>query len=98
MNAYRLLIEPEVHDARVHLPGHVRQRIKRAMTDLASDPRLPGSTLLDVGDLDVPKGVELRRLRLEHWRSSTRSTTSRSGCGFWPCTSGRPIPMRTWPN
>ena len=34
-----LLVEPAVHKARKKLPGHVRQRIKRAISSLAEDPR-----------------------------------------------------------
>jgi mRNA interferase RelE/StbE len=68
MLRYELLIEPEVHKARKHLPGNVRQRIKQAIDAFASDPRPPKSHLLDVLNLDVPGGVEMRRLRLHPWR------------------------------
>jgi len=64
----RLLLEPEVHEARKHLPGSVRQRVKHAIEDLRSEPRPPRSESLDVTGLDVPAGVELRRLRIDPWR------------------------------
>ena len=38
MKRHALLIEPEVHDARKHLPGNVRQRMKRA--EVMSDPQM----------------------------------------------------------
>ena len=65
---YELLIEPEVHEARARLPGHVRQRIKRAISDLAVMPEPAESSDLDATGLDVPAGIELRRLRLDAWR------------------------------
>jgi len=63
-----LWLEPEVHTVRKHLPGNVRQWLKRAIDDLANDPRPSESQSLDVTGLDVPPGVELRRLRIERWR------------------------------
>ena len=69
MSRYELLIEPEVHRARRHLPGYVRQRLKQVFDDLAEDPRPTQSQQLDVTGLDVPPGVELRRLRMHPWRA-----------------------------
>jgi mRNA interferase RelE/StbE len=46
------------------LPGHVRQRAKRAIRALADNPRPSSSRALDVADFDR----ELRRLKLDHWR------------------------------
>jgi mRNA-degrading endonuclease RelE of RelBE toxin-antitoxin system len=57
-----------VHAARTHLRGNVRHRIKRAIDGLADDPRPHGSLTLDVSELDIPPGVELRRLRIDRWR------------------------------
>ena len=65
---YDLFIDPEAHVQRKQLPGHMRQRIKRAIQDLASEPRPPRSRSLDLTDLDLPPDIELRRLRLEKWR------------------------------
>ena len=63
---FHLWIEPEVHSARQDLPGNVRQRIKRVLDELLTNPYPSGSKALDVSDLDVPAKVEIRRVRLEH--------------------------------
>ena len=68
MPRYELLLEPEVHEARKRLSGHVRQRVKRAIDELADTPRPAGSHDVDVTGLDVPAGIELRRLRMDVWR------------------------------
>jgi len=68
MSSYELLIEPDVHEARRRLPGHVRQRVKRAIDDLAHAPRPPESSDVDVVGLDAPADIELRRLRMDVWR------------------------------
>lgn len=65
---YRLWIEPEVHSARENLPGNIRQRVKRLLDELITAPRPVSSKTLDVSGLDVPPDVEIRRIRLEHWR------------------------------
>ena len=65
---YLLWIEPEAHAAREELPGNVRQRIKRVLDELATIPRPPTSKELDASDMDLPPDVEIRRIRLEHWR------------------------------
>ena len=65
---YKIQIEPSSHKQRNKLPGHVRQRVKRIIDDLAEDPRPHNSQELDTADLDVPENVELRRIRLEKWR------------------------------
>ncbi len=68
MGRLDLWLEPSVHQARSRLPGVVRQRIKRAISSLADEPRPHISRALDVTGLDVPPGVEFRRLRLKQWR------------------------------
>lgn len=68
MPRYALFLEPEVHEARKHLPGHVRQRVRRAIDDLVCEPRPAASRAMDVTGLDLPIGIELRRLRMETWR------------------------------
>jgi mRNA-degrading endonuclease RelE of RelBE toxin-antitoxin system len=65
---YQVWLEAEVHTGRVELSGNIRQRIKRILTELAEQPRPALSQLLDTTGLDLPAGVEIRRLRLEHWR------------------------------
>jgi mRNA-degrading endonuclease RelE of RelBE toxin-antitoxin system len=68
MSPLELWIEPEAHQARKALPGQVRQRVKRAIEALVNEPRPHNSRGLDVTGLDVPPGVEFRRVRLEQWR------------------------------
>jgi mRNA-degrading endonuclease RelE of RelBE toxin-antitoxin system len=68
VESYRVWIEPEVHVLRNELPGKVRQRIKREIDHLADRPRPSSSLDLDTSDLGLPSGLELRRIRLEHWR------------------------------
>ena len=68
MRRYDVWIEPAVHQARKHLPGRFRQRVRRAIAALADDPRPPNSRALDVSELDVPPDVELRRIRIDPWR------------------------------
>jgi mRNA interferase RelE/StbE len=47
-----------------NLPGHVRQRIRRAIDGLARNPRPDGSKALSTPEPER----ELRRLRLDRWR------------------------------
>ncbi len=68
MMDYDLWLEPEVHDARKSLPGNVRQQVRRAIDHLAIDPRPSTSAPLDVADLVVSLGIEVRRLQLRPWR------------------------------
>jgi mRNA interferase RelE/StbE len=62
---YQLWIEDEAKAEIRRLPGHVRQRIRRAVQNLGNEPRPHHSVRLR-----TPEGVELelRRLRLERWR------------------------------
>jgi len=66
--SYDLFLEPDVHTARDDLPGNIRQRVRRALDALAAAPRHPESTAMDVADLELRAGVELRRIRMERWR------------------------------
>ena len=63
-----IIVEPEVHANRQTLPGHVRQHVHQAITALATAPRSQASRDLNTGDLDLPAGVEIRRVRLNRWR------------------------------
>jgi mRNA interferase RelE/StbE len=47
------------------LPGHVRQRVRRAIVGLRTDAQPPGSRRLDYA---AAGGIELWRLRLNGWR------------------------------
>ena len=66
--SYELFLEPEVHSARHGLPGNVRQRLRRAMESLATNPRPANSNELAIGTLMAPAGYEIRRIRLDRWR------------------------------
>lgn len=64
----RLWVEPAVIDEIARLPGHVRQRVRRAVRDLPNDPRPAQSRALDIpAELQV-ESVEARRLRMDQWR------------------------------
>jgi mRNA-degrading endonuclease RelE of RelBE toxin-antitoxin system len=65
---YDRFLEPEAHAARQELPGNVRQRVRRAIESLADNPRPHDSRALSLVDLDLPSGVEIRRVRPERWR------------------------------
>jgi mRNA-degrading endonuclease RelE of RelBE toxin-antitoxin system len=62
---YRLWIEDQAKAEINHLPGHVRQRIRRAIGDLSREPRPHDSRPLR---LDEEAPLEVRRLRLDRWR------------------------------
>lgn len=67
MSRYTVYVLPEEFRRIKRLPGHVRQRIKHAIDELADDPRPTQSKKLDVADLKDPER-EVRRLRLDSWR------------------------------
>ena len=67
MTGYTVYILPDEFRRIKRLPGHVRQRVKRAIDELAEDPRPVRSKEFDVADVEAT-GVEVRRLRLDHWR------------------------------
>ena len=62
--SYRAWIDPEALAEAHAAPGHVRQRLKRAMKDLGHDPRPASSQTLDL----PPQGFEPRRLKIGNWR------------------------------
>jgi mRNA interferase RelE/StbE len=70
--AYQVFLEPRAHAQRRKLPGNMRQRVKQAIGALAHNPRPHHSQELDLsgprGQVTLSEGIELRRLRLEHWR------------------------------
>lgn len=61
----RLWLEPRAINEIAALPGNVRQRVRRAVRDLPSDPRPAQSWALDVPADLVIEGVEARRLRMD---------------------------------
>jgi mRNA interferase RelE/StbE len=65
LSQYEVFITPEALAEIRKLPGHIRQRVKRAIDALADEPRPPQSK-----ELEVPPdiGVAVCRLRLDKWR------------------------------
>lgn len=64
MTPYQVFITPRALKEAKELPGHMRQRTRRAIQALADDPRPANSKELDVRGL----AQEVRRLRLDKWR------------------------------
>jgi mRNA-degrading endonuclease RelE of RelBE toxin-antitoxin system len=64
----RLWVEPAALDEIAALPGHVRQRIRRAMGDLHNAPRPTYSRTLEIPTDVQIEGLEARRLRIDSWR------------------------------
>jgi mRNA interferase RelE/StbE len=64
MSKYRVFVQPRAWKEIKHLPGNMRQRVKRAIDELASDPRLARSKALESSRTTL----EVRRIRLEDWR------------------------------
>jgi mRNA interferase RelE/StbE len=64
----RLWIEPSALDEIAALPGHMRQRVRRSVSNLREAPRPSYSQRLEI-PLDLAReGLEARRLRIESWR------------------------------
>lgn len=64
----RLWVEPAALEEIAALPGHMRQRVRRATGDLRVTPRPANSRTLEIpADLQI-KELEARRLRLDNWR------------------------------
>ena len=64
VSQYTVHVTPEALREIKGLPGHVRQRVKRAIDGLADNPHPPGSKTLNVPDVEP----EVCRLRLDKWR------------------------------
>jgi mRNA interferase RelE/StbE len=64
MSRCTIYITPEAWSEVKHLPGHMRQRVKRAIDALASEPRPSGSKALELPACEH----QVRRLRLNMWR------------------------------
>lgn len=65
MKRYSIYITPQAWREIKNLPGHIRQRVKRAIDDLENTPRPSNGKQLDVPS-DLP--IELWRIRLDKWR------------------------------
>ena len=64
MSRFTVYVPPDALREIKDLPGHMRQRVRRAVDGLASDPRPSRSTRLVAADVEA----EIRRLRLDRWR------------------------------
>lgn len=64
MSRYTVYITPAAWQEVKSLPGHIRQRVRRAIDALADMPRPPSSKALEAPNLPH----ELRRVRLDRWR------------------------------
>ena len=64
----RLWIDRAVVDEIAGLPGNIRQRIRRAISDLPHNPHPDQSRALDVPDDLAVAGVTAYRVRIEQWR------------------------------
>ena len=62
--SYRVWIDPPAIEEMKATPGYVRQRLKRAMLALGTDPRPSDSKALEW----PPERFEPRRLKLRNWR------------------------------
>lgn len=70
MSEYRVYVTPAALREVKELPGHVRQRVRRAIDDLAANPHPPESSALDLSGIELPRavGCEVRRIRIDKWR------------------------------
>jgi mRNA-degrading endonuclease RelE of RelBE toxin-antitoxin system len=64
----RLWVESSALDEIAALPGHIRQRVRRAVSDLRETPRPSQSRILEMPDDVQLESLEARRLRLDNWR------------------------------
>ena len=64
MSQYKVYVTPSAWQEVKDLPGHMRQRVKRAIDDLASNPRPPDGKALELPNFDY----NVWRLRLDKWR------------------------------
>lgn len=62
MNPYRIYIRPSALQEIKNLPGYMRQRVKRAISELAKYPYPSNSKTLNL------EGYHAQRLRIDQWR------------------------------
>jgi hypothetical protein len=63
MSRYTVYVVPQAWNELQVLPGHVRQRIRRAIGAVADTPRPNDSKALTLLDITI----EVRRIRLDRW-------------------------------
>ena len=64
MAKYRVYVTPDALEDVKSLPGHIRQRVRGSIRELADQPRPPQSKQLYFPDSER----QLFRLRLKNWR------------------------------
>jgi mRNA interferase RelE/StbE len=64
VSRYTVYVIPRAWDEIKNLPGHMRQRVRRAVDELADNPHPPRSRRLRTERVTP----ELYRLRLDRWR------------------------------
>lgn len=64
MSQYTVYVTPSALREINDLPGHIRQRVRRAIDGLTDDPRPAGSKELDLPGVNY----SVWRLRLDQWR------------------------------
>jgi mRNA interferase RelE/StbE len=64
MSRYTVYVTHEAWQEMQRLPGHMRQRVRRAIDSMSTDPRSAQSQALTTDD----PLREARRLRLDRWR------------------------------
>lgn len=64
VSLYTVYITPTALREIKDLPGHMRQLVRRGVSELAREPRPSQSKMLDVAGAEY----ELRRLRIDRWR------------------------------
>lgn len=65
MSSFKVYVLPNAGKEIDHLPGHVRQRVRRAVVGLRENPEPVSSVQLSY---DLGPGREIWRLRLNTWR------------------------------
>lgn len=64
MSQYRVYITPAAWREVKHLPGNMRQRVRKAVDGLRENPRPSRSKPLQVSGI----AAEVRRIRMDRWR------------------------------
>jgi mRNA interferase RelE/StbE len=64
VSEYTVYVSPAAFKEMKRLPGNVRQRVRRAVDNLADNPHPAKSKALEIPNL----ACEVRRLRLDKWR------------------------------
>jgi mRNA interferase RelE/StbE len=67
VSRYTVYITPQALREIKDLPGHMRQRVKRAIDELADDPHPADSRALELPE-DIQTEARLCRLRLDKWQ------------------------------